>query len=156
MSGVRFHFVPTMMRLRITGLPSSNAISWKAGTFTTIAFPDCGTDKGTPCRSSDCWKGDTDLRLGGWLTGGGAASFPAPVHAALAREEALGILAKYGVTTEQARERIDKLTDREVRQIANHIDNLPAGGNVALVLLIIVLVILLLEVIGFIDIFPFM
>lgn len=78
------------------------------------------------------------------------------LHAALAREEALGILAKYGVTTEQARERIDKLTDREVRQIANHIDNLPAGGNVALVLLIIVLVILLLEVIGFIDIFPFM
>ena len=80
----------------------------------------------------------------------------AALHAALARKEAAGLLAKYGVTTEQARERIDKLTDREVRQISGHIDNLPAGGNVALVLLIIVLVILLLEAIGFIDIFPFM
>ena len=80
----------------------------------------------------------------------------AALHAALAREEAQGILAKYGLTTNQARERINKLTDREVRQIASRIDNLPAGGNVALVLLIIVLVILLLEAVGFIDIFPFM
>ena len=80
----------------------------------------------------------------------------ATLHAALAREEALGILARYGLTTEQARERIDKLTDREVRQIASQIDNLPAGGNVALILLIIVLVVLLLEAVGFIDIFPFM
>ena len=80
----------------------------------------------------------------------------ASLHAALARDEALGILSKYGLTIEQARERIDKLTDREVRQIASQIDNLPAGGNVALILLIIILVILLLEAIGFIDIFPFM
>ena len=78
------------------------------------------------------------------------------LHAALAREEARGILAIYGVSPEQAKERIDRLTDREVRQLASHIDNLPAGGNVALVLLVIVLIILLLEAVGFIDIFPFM
>jgi len=50
------------------------------------------------------------------------------------------------VTTEQAQERIDSLTDEEIRVFAQNFENLPAAGGIggaAAILILVLLVIIL-------------
>ena len=60
---------------------------------------------------------------------------------------------KPGVTLEQAQERIDALTDAEVRDLAAHFDDKAAGGVIEVILLA-ALVVVILELVGVTDIFP--
>lgn len=70
----------------------------------------------------------------------------------LAREDVRTALAAQGLDPEEAQARVASLTDAEVQQIVDQLDQLPAGGNVLgaiiVVLLIALLVILLLKLAG--------
>jgi hypothetical protein len=65
----------------------------------------------------------------------------------LAREEAVSQLEALGVAPDEARARVESLTDEEVLQIAGKLDALPAGegpvGLLVVVLLLVLLVVLL-------------
>ena len=71
----------------------------------------------------------------------------------MARDEVRSLLQQNGLTVEQAQQRVDVLTDSEVRQLARQFDELPAAGNAAVVVLVIVLVVVILELAGITDIF---
>jgi hypothetical protein len=76
---------------------------------------------------------------------------------ALERSEVRKLLADHGVTVEQAKVRIDALTNEEVRQLAADFDKLPAGAGVIELLfisgLVAALVVVILEGLGIIDVF---
>jgi predicted PurR-regulated permease PerM len=65
-------------------------------------------------------------------------------------------LLAWGVSPDWARERVSSLTDTELARINQQINNLNAGGNSILgILLIIFIVFVITDVIGATDIFPF-
>ncbi|QKT04606.1 PA2779 family protein [Ectothiorhodospiraceae bacterium 2226] len=72
-----------------------------------------------------------------------AAGERARLEALLDREEVQEKLVEYGVAPAEAAERVAALTDEEVLEIAQNIDELPAGGSVTLLLLVIILILLL-------------
>lgn len=72
----------------------------------------------------------------------------------LEREQVRNLLAKHGVTSEQAQERIDALTDQEVNQLAAHFSDEPAGGFIVETVLVAAVIVLILELVGITDIFP--
>ncbi len=71
----------------------------------------------------------------------------------MARDEVRSLLQHKGLTVEQAQERVDALTDLEVRQLAQKFEELPAAGDAWVVVLVIVLVVIILELAGITDIF---
>ena len=65
-------------------------------------------------------------------------------------------LHAWGVSPDMIRDRVNNLTDMELARINREINNLEAGGESVLgVLLIIFLVFVITDVIGATDIFPF-
>ena len=85
-----------------------------------------------------------------------ASDARAQVRAFLDRADVRAQLQARGVDPESARQRVDGLTDDEVRRVAGHIDSLPAGGTDFLaVLLVIFIVLLITDILGFTKIFPF-
>lgn len=74
----------------------------------------------------------------------------------LDRADVRGELAKRGIPAELAKQRVDALTDDEVRQAAGKIDSLPAGGSDILGVLVLIFVILLItDILGLTKVFPF-
>jgi hypothetical protein len=76
----------------------------------------------------------------------------------LAREDIQSALVSQGIDPQEAQTRIDSLSDAEVNDIVNKLDQLPAGGVLGTILIIsfLVFVILLLtDIAGYTDIFPF-
>jgi hypothetical protein len=76
----------------------------------------------------------------------------------LAREDIQKALVSQGIDPQEAQARIDSLSDAEVNDIVNKLDQLPAGGVLGTLLIIafLVFVILLLtDIAGYTDIFPF-
>lgn len=71
------------------------------------------------------------------------------------RDEARTLLEKHGITHEQAQERVNAMTDQEVRLFAQKFEEQPAAGSVGIVaaLLIIVLLFIALELSGKTDVF---
>jgi hypothetical protein len=69
----------------------------------------------------------------------------------LAREDVHSVLIAKGVDPIEAQARIDSLTDAEAMQLADQIEQLPAGGNifgfVIGVLLIVILVLVIIKLI---------
>jgi hypothetical protein len=63
------------------------------------------------------------------------------------------------VNPEEAKARVDSLTDQEVAEIAARFDQLPAGGNGIGVIVgaavLIFLVLLITDILGVTDVFPF-
>lgn len=53
----------------------------------------------------------------------------ARVRALLDREDVQAQLEAYGISVDEARARVDSLTDDEVTRIAGKLDRLPAGGD---------------------------
>jgi hypothetical protein len=68
------------------------------------------------------------------------------LYSILDRDDARILLEQNGVTTEQAQQRIQAMTDTEVRMLTQQFENLPAAGSVgtAAALLILILLILIL------------
>ena len=68
-------------------------------------------------------------------------------------------LISQGIDPDEAKARVDSLSDSEVIEVADKIEQLPAGGGVfgAVIgaALIVFLVLLLTDILGYTDVFPF-
>jgi len=73
----------------------------------------------------------------------------------LNREDVREQLMAMGVDPKAARERVASLSDEELRSVAGHIQDLPAGGDVLGVALFIFLVLLFTDIMGYTNVFPF-
>ena len=77
----------------------------------------------------------------------------------LAREDVQAALIAQRIDPEEARMRVDSLTDAEAVDIADKMDQLHAGGGaieaILVVALIVFLVLLFTDIMGYTDIFPF-
>ena len=73
----------------------------------------------------------------------------------LARDDVRSQLIAMGVNPDDAVKRVESMTDQEVEVFAQNMQELPAGGDVLGVLLIIFLVLLFTDIMGYTDVFPF-
>ena len=64
-------------------------------------------------------------------------------------------LIEYGVTSDEAVERIDQLTSEEVITLSSSLEEAPAGGGFLTVAAVVFLVLLATDILGYTDIFPF-
>ena len=74
---------------------------------------------------------------------------------AVQREDVRQQLLNMGVDPAAVESRINLMTQEEIAQLNQQIEELPAGGSVLGVLLIIFIVFVITDVIGATDIFPF-
>jgi hypothetical protein len=82
------------------------------------------------------------------------------LHSVLAREDVQNMLVSQGIDPQEAKDRIDSLTDEEANRAADQLQELPAGGTgfftlLLIVLFIVFLVLLATDIAGYTDIFPF-
>jgi hypothetical protein len=74
----------------------------------------------------------------------------------LERTEVRARLQALGVDADATRARVDALTDNEAKDLAARIDQLPAGGDSVLgVLLVVFIVLLITDILGLTKVFPF-
>ena len=76
----------------------------------------------------------------------------------LAREDIQAALVSQGIDPQEAQARIDGLSDAEVNDIVNKLDQLPAGGFLGTLLIVVALVFIILlftDIAGYTYIFPF-
>lgn len=77
----------------------------------------------------------------------------------LARQESQDILISKGISPEEAKARIDSLTDAEALMVSQQIEKLPAGGNAVGIivgaLLLVFIILLITDLVGLTDVFPF-
>ncbi len=74
---------------------------------------------------------------------------------ALDREGVREQLVAMGVDPQAARERVAALSDQEIQSLSGRIQELPAGGDILGVAVLIFLVLLLTDILGYTKIFPF-
>lgn len=83
----------------------------------------------------------------------------ARVHDFLDRKDVRNQLGSLGVDPDEAKRRIDSLSDEEVRRIAGKIDTMPAGEGaleaVLIAAIVIFLVLIITDLLGVTDVFPF-
>jgi hypothetical protein len=81
------------------------------------------------------------------------------INSFLDRSEVQKCLVAWGVSPEEAKARIDSLTDEEIENIASRIDRLPAGGDglgtIVGAALLIFIILLITDILGFTDVFSF-
>ncbi len=81
------------------------------------------------------------------------------LHKFLERKDVQGMMMAQGISPIEATARVDCLSDAEVMQIADKMDQLPSGGDgvgaIVGAVLIIFLVLLLTDILGYTDVFPF-
>lgn len=77
----------------------------------------------------------------------------ATVSAALARQEVRDQMAALGVEAADIDARVARLTDSELRTLADRMGEMPAGGDALAVIGIVFVVLVILELVGVIDIF---
>jgi len=73
----------------------------------------------------------------------------------LEREEVRTALTSQGVDLEMAKKRVASMTDEEVKALNQKMEEMPAGGGVVGVLVIVFLVLLITDLVGLTDVFPF-
>ena len=77
----------------------------------------------------------------------------------ISRDDIRELLISYGIDPNEAKARVDSLSDSEAIAVADRIEKLPAGGNAIGVIvgaaLIVFLVLLLTDILGYTDVFPF-
>ena len=73
----------------------------------------------------------------------------------LEREEVRTALTSQGVDLEMAKQRIASMTDEEVKALNQKMDEMPAGGSVLGVVVLIFLVLLVTDIVGWTDVYPF-
>jgi hypothetical protein len=77
----------------------------------------------------------------------------------LKREDVKAIMTAQGISPIEAKARVDSLSDAEIMQIADKMDQLPAGGSTVGVIIgaavIIFIVLVITDILGYTDIFTF-
>ncbi len=71
------------------------------------------------------------------------------------REAARQQLKTLGVSPDMVKQRVAQMTDAEVAQLNRHLADLPAGGDVWGVLLLLFIVFIITDMLGATNIFPF-
>ncbi|WP_344958005.1 PA2779 family protein [Zobellella aerophila] len=78
------------------------------------------------------------------------------IDALLARADVREQLVAYGVELPEVEARVAALSDQEVHQMAEQLDNMPAGANAVVGALLTVFIILLVtDLLGLTKVFPF-
>ena len=99
---------------------------------------------------------ETDAAMGITVQGQEARN---TIKSILAREDVQTVLKEQGIDPLEARARVDSLTDAEAARIADQIEELPAGGNFLIGLLvavgIIVVILAITDALGYTDVFTF-
>jgi hypothetical protein len=99
---------------------------------------------------------ETDATLGITVQGQEARN---TIKSILARKDIQAVLKAQGIDPLEARARVDSLTDAEAVRIADQIEELPAGGNFLIGLLvavgIIVVILAITDALGYTDVFTF-
>ena len=77
----------------------------------------------------------------------------------MARQDSQNLLTAKGICPEEAKARIDSLTDAEVLMVSQHIESMPAGGNAVGVIvgaiLLVFIILLITDLLGLTNVFPF-
>ena len=73
----------------------------------------------------------------------------------LDREEVRNYLSGMGVDADQVKQRVAQMTDQEVATLNQRVGDLPAGGDVLGVVLLVFIVFVITDAIGATDVFPF-
>lgn len=77
----------------------------------------------------------------------------------LSREDVKSIMISQGISPIEAKARVDSLSDAEIMQIADKMDQLPSGGSdfgvVVGAVLIIFIVLLITDILGYTHVFSF-
>jgi Family of unknown function (DUF6627) len=77
----------------------------------------------------------------------------------LKREDVKAIMTAQGISPIEAKARVDSLSDAEIKQIADKMNQLPAGGSTVGVIIgaavIIFIVLVITDILGYTDIFTF-
>lgn len=87
------------------------------------------------------------------LTQESHASRMTEVQTFMAREDVRNQMKVLGVDPAVAAVRVAAMTDSELQQVQQHIRDMPAGGEVLGLILVILLILILLELVGAINIF---
>ncbi|MHB1949979.1 MAG: PA2779 family protein [Acidiferrobacteraceae bacterium] len=77
------------------------------------------------------------------------------VTAFLERARVQRELVRLGVSPAQARARVAALSGSQLHALAGHIQQLPAGGDILDVALLVFVILLITDILGFTDVFPF-
>lgn len=81
------------------------------------------------------------------------------INSLLSRAEVQAQLKLHGIEPLEAKARVDSLSDAEAIDLANRIDQLPAGGDAVGIIvgaiLLVFLVLLITDLLGLTDVFPF-
>ena len=80
------------------------------------------------------------------------------IQAFLNRQDVQAQLQQYGVSPDEAKARVNALTDDEAGSLAGKLDSLPAGGVIGEIIgaaLIVFIVLLITDILGFTKIFSF-
>ncbi len=73
----------------------------------------------------------------------------------LSRDAARAQLQALGVSPEAVDARVAAMTDAEVAQVNRHLAQMPAGGDILGLLLVLFIVFIITDMLGATDIFPF-
>ncbi|WP_319782495.1 PA2779 family protein [Oceanisphaera sp. IT1-181] len=80
----------------------------------------------------------------------------ARINDLLARNDVQEQLVNYGVEMSEVEARVAAMTDQEVLQMADQLDNMPAGANAVIgALLTVFIVLLVTDLLGLTNVFPF-
>lgn len=80
----------------------------------------------------------------------------ARIDTMLKRQDVRNEMLKLGVNPADVQARVNSLTDRQVQTLADRMNQLPAGGDSLLGVLVFVFVLLLItDILGYTDVFPF-
>ncbi len=80
------------------------------------------------------------------------------ILAFLNRQDVQAQLQQYGVSPDEAKARVNALTDEEARSISGKLDLLPAGGVIGEIIgavLIVFIILLITDLLGLTKVFPF-
>ncbi len=72
----------------------------------------------------------------------------------LSREDIANRLTQYGVSPDQAKERVASLSDEDAQRLASEIEKAPAGGFIGAIVFVF-LVLLLTDILGLTKVFSF-
>ncbi|MCC5881576.1 MAG: PA2779 family protein [Halomonas sp.] len=77
------------------------------------------------------------------------------IHEVLSRDEVQKQLIAQGVDLAEVEARVAALTDEEAHQMAEQLEQLPAGASVVGALLVVFIVLLVTDILGLTNVFPF-
>ncbi len=89
------------------------------------------------------------------ITSQSAADNRTKVETFLARADVREAMVAQGIDGAAAADRVKAMSDAEVAQLANRVDQAPAGGEILGILFTVFIVLLITDILGLTKVFPF-